>query len=689
MEFWRLWVLRGPNAWSACPVIEVGLHLGRWADPPPDVIARVADRLAHWLPSLAPGDGPAASHLAHLVERVALELQTLAGNPVRFGQTKARGPGRWRVAVEYLEEAVGRACLQAALEVCRAACEGREFPIDTELARLRDLADDERLGPSTDAVVQAARARGIPVEHLNPEDGRYLQLGHGARQRRVLASETDDISAVSRSITTDKHLTKRLLRAAGVPVPEGRPVADAEDAWAAASELGLPVAVKPQDRDLAVGVGLDLRTREQVLAAYRAAREKSANIVVERFAPGVEHRVLVVDGRVVAVARIDPAHVIGDGESTVADLVEMVNRDPRRGPDHRSPLRRLKLDAVALDVLAGQGLTPASVPRRGERILVRRNPPYLKNGGSLTDLTDRIHPEVAARAVDAARALGLRVAGLDVVAEDVGRPLEEQGGVVVEVNTGPGLWLHTAPWAETPRPVGEAVVATLFPPGSDGRVPVVGVTGGAARTAAGRHLAGLLARAGLRVGRASAEGVFVAGRRLLIGGATAREQARAVLQNYLVDVAVLEASAGDLLVEGFGCDRCDVAVVTDPPAAGDGEESDEPAAAQAAVLRALAPGGTAVLAAEGSPPALAPDRVVRFAPGVPSARMAGGTAVFLSGDAAVLARGDDETAFPLPGPADRGDRLGLLAAVAAAAALNLGADAIRSYLASLGGAPAS
>jgi cyanophycin synthetase len=702
MHFWRLWVLRGPNAWAAGPVVEVGLDLGRWADPPPDFVARVAGRVTDWLPSLAPhlaeagAEGAEALCLARLVERVALELQTLAGNPVRFGRTRARGPGRWRVAVEYQEEAVGRACLHAALAVCRAACEGQEFPFDAELARLRDLADDERLGPSTDAVVQAAQARGIPVEYLNPEDGRYLQLGHGARQRRVLASETDDISAVARSITTDKHFTKRLLRAAGVPVPEGRPAADAEDAWAAASELGLPVAVKPQDRDLAVGVGLDLRTREQVLAAYRAAREKSPHVVVERFAPGVEHRVLVVDGRVVAVARIDPPHIVGDGESTVAELVEAVNRDPRRGPDHHWPLRRLKLDAVALDVLAGQGLTPASVPQPGERVLVRRNPPYLKNGGSLTDLTDRIHPDVAARAVDAARALGLSVAGLDVVAEDLSQPLEDQGGVVVEVNTGPGLWLHTAPWAETPRPVGEAVVATLFPPGGDGRVPVVGVTGGAARAAAGRHLLGLLTRTGLRVGRASAEGVFVAGRRLLIGRATAREQARAVLQNHLVDVAVLEAGAQDLLVEGFGCDRCDVAVVTDPPAVQEGTDAtaEELCAAQAAVLRALAPGGKAVLAAEGSAADLPPERVVWFTPGEPDARpaghrAAGGTAVFLRGGAVVLARGAEETAFRLAGPADPGDRLGLLAGVAAAAALNVRADDVRSYLASLGRVPAS
>jgi cyanophycin synthetase len=485
MELWRLWVLRGPNAWAACPVLEAGVDLARWVELPRHQAAAAVGRIRAWLPALAPDLA-----MARVVEQVTLHLQNLAGNPVTFAETReGPRPGRYRVAVEYQEEPVGRACLQAALEVCRAACEGRPFAIDEEVARLRSLADDQRLGPSTQGVVDAARARGIPVAHFNPDDGRYLQLGHGSRQRRSLASETDDVSGIARSITTDKHLTKQLLREAGVPVPRGRPVSDAEDAWEAACDLGLPVAVKPQDCDLAVGVGLDLKTREQVIAAYQAAREKSASVLVERFAPGTEHRVLVVEDRVVAVARIEPPHVIGDGVSRIADLVAAVNRDPRRGDAYPSPLRRLKLDAVGLEVLASQGYTPESVPAAGVRVLLRRNPPYIKNGGSLSDLTDRIHPEVAACAVAAAQALQVPVAGLDVVAEDIGRPLEEQGGVVVEVNTGPGLWLHMAPWADTPRPVGEAIIATLFPPGGDGRIPIVAVTGGRARSAAGRRLA--------------------------------------------------------------------------------------------------------------------------------------------------------------------------------------------------------
>jgi cyanophycin synthetase len=611
---------------------------------------------------------------------VALQFQIRAGNAVQFGATRPLAqPAHCRIAIEYQEEAVGRASVQAALEVCRAACQGRPYPLDEEQQRLRDLADEERLGPSTLAIVRAARERGIPVEHLNPEDGRYLQLGQGIHQRLSLAAETEDISAVARSLTTDKHLTKLLLQAAGVPVPLGRPVLDADDAWVAASEIGLPVAVKPQDCDLAVGVGLDLRTREQILASYQAARQKSSSVLVERFAPGIEHRVLVVDGRVVAVARIEPPQVVGDGTSRVAQLVEVANRDPRRGPDHRTPLRTLKLDDVALGVLATQGHTLDSVPKPGERVLVRRNPPYIKNGGTLSDLTDRIHPHVVAHAVAAAQALHLRVAGLDVVAVDIGRPLEEQGGVFVEVNTGPGLWLHLAPWTETPRPVGEAIVATLFPPGRNGRIPLVAITGFQARETAGRHLAAQWTRHGFCVGRASSARLFVADREMP-RRKTARESAGALLRNNRVEAAVLEASPGDLLREGLGCDRCDVAIVTDLPSPTNATE--ELVEACGAVLHALAPGGTAVLNAANPVVAAWPDvpaaRIVWFSQDGKSSRLvvhraAGGAAVFPRGDSIVLARGDSErtirlSQWHLAGP---DELLGLLAALAAGMALGL------------------
>ncbi|HEY7156629.1 MAG TPA: hypothetical protein VH575_21855 [Gemmataceae bacterium] len=691
MKLCRLWVLQGPNIWAANPILEAGVDLGPWADPSRKQTIHVVQRLRTWLPSTPP-DLDDAPSLAHVFERVAFLLQVLAGNSVTFSETREGGrPNRYRVAVEYQEEPVGRACLQTALEMCRAAREDLPFALGEELARLRALAEEQILGPSTRAVVEAARARGIPVAHLNPEDGRYLQLGHGARQRRSLATETEDISAVARSITTDKHLTKLLLREAGVPAPWGHPVYDAEEAWTTACEIGLPVVVKPQDRDLSQGVGLNLRTREQVMAAYRVAREKSFYVLVERFAPGVEHRLLVVDDRVIAAARIDPPQVVGDGVSRVAELVEAVNRDPRRGDAYPAPLRWIKLDAVALDVLAAQDYTSDSIPPKGARVLLRRHPPHIENGGYLSDVTERVHPNVAACAVAAAQALRVRVAGVDIVAEDISRPLEEQGGVVVEINAGPGLGLHTAPWTDNPRPVGEAIVTSLFPPGSDGRIPIFAVTGGRARAAA-RCLAALLTDRGFRVGRTNGDGVFVAGRKIVLEGATAREKARVLLRNSVVDTIVLEVSARDLLREGLGCDRCDVALVTgsserDEAVCADADlDAEELAEASVAVLHALGADGKAVLNADvpslldrALPPA---ERVIWFSRHGDHSRLsdhraAGGTAVFLDADSLVLARGDEEQRLAFGGhpvEKDPGEQLGLLAAMAGATVLNLCGD---------------
>jgi cyanophycin synthetase len=684
MDLWRLWVLRGPNVWATCPVIEAGLELASWAAQPRHQIKAAIERLRSWFPS-AFDDAAATVCLAHVFERLAVHLQVLAGNAVQFSATRSTDRStRFRVAVEYQEEPVGRACLQTALTMCRAAYQDKSFAVNEELMRLRALADEQRLGPSTLALVEAARARNIPVDHFNPEDGRYLLLGHGARQRRSLAAETDDISALARSLTTDKHLTKQLLREAGVPVPRGRPVSDAEDAWTAARELGLPVAVKPLDCDMAVGVGVNLRTREQVLAAYQAARAKSRYVLVERFVLGCEHRVLVVDDRVAAVTRIEPAHVVGDGVSSVAELIDSVNRDPRRGECYPAPLRRLKLDAAGLEMLAAQGWTPTSIPPRGLRVLLRRDPPHLDHGGSLHDVTEDIHPDVAACAVAAAQALRVRVAGVDVVAEDIARPLHEQGGGVVEVNTGPGLGLHTAPWIDRPRPIGAAIVASLFPPGSDGRIPIIVVTGDRAQ-AAGRCLAALLTDTGFRVGRASPDGVFLAGRKIHLEGATTYEKTRAVLRNCLVDVAVVEVGARDLLREGLACDRCDVALVTDPPES-DESEAEEIAEACAAVLNALAPHGKAVFNADDLPMPSeslpSADRLVWFSrhgdnPRLLGHRAAGHTAVFLSADSLVVARGVEEQRLAFGGrPVERDPReqLALLAALAGAMALNLCGD---------------
>ncbi|HMB03642.1 MAG TPA: cyanophycin synthetase, partial [Isosphaeraceae bacterium] len=522
-----------------------------------------------------------------------------------------------------------------------------------EVERLRALAQKIKLGPSTAAIVAAAQARGIPCHRLNAES--LVQFGQGARQRRILAAETDRTGAIAEWIAQDKEMTRTLLRAIGVPVPAGRPVEDAEDAWAAAGEIGGPVVVKPQYGNQGRGVATDLTTREQVLTAYANAREEGSRVVVERFAPGADYRVLVIGGQVVAAARRDPAQVRGDGRLTIAQLVAEVNRDPRRGDDHATPLSKIVLDPVALSVLAEQGLTPDSVPSAGNRVLIRRNA-NLSTGGTATDVTDQVHPEVAARAVDAARVVGLDIAGVDVVAEAIDRPLEEQGGVIVEVNAAPGLRMHLEPSVGTPRPVGEAIVALLYPEGENGRIPVAAVTGVNGKTTVTRLIAHLVRQTGKAVGMTCTDGIRIDDRWIDTDDCSGPQSARMVLLNPRVEVAVLETARGGILREGLGFDLCDVGVVTN---IGEGDHlglaeiqtTERLAYVKRTIVDAIAPTGAAVLnAADPLVAAMAPHcpgSVIFFARGpsepvLAAHRAQGGQAAFVRNETVILADGDRE-----------------------------------------------
>ncbi len=353
-----------------------------------------------------------------------------------------------------------------------------------------------------------------------------------------------------------------MLKAVGVPIPEGRPVDDAEDAWLAAESIGPPVVVKPLDGNHGRGVATDLTTREQVEAAYAAAIKEGTRILVEKFIKGADYRLLVVGKKLAAAARRDPAHVVGDGVSTVARLVEAVNSDPRRGEGHASVLTKIRLDdPIARAVLLEQGHSPDSVPPAGSGSSSGRNA-NLSTGGTAEDVTDRVHPDVAARAVDAARVIGLDIAGVDLVAEDVDRPLEQTGAAVVEVNAGPGLRMHLEPSSGTPRQVGRAIVDMLFPEGDDGRIPVVAVTGTNGKTTVSRMIAHILAASGRRVGLTCTDGIYVDGRRIVAWDCSGPQSARSVLLNPNVEAAVLETARGGIIREGLGFDLCDVAVVT-------------------------------------------------------------------------------------------------------------------------------
>ncbi len=716
MEFRKVLALRGPNYWANFPVLEAWVDLKELKDSPSDILPGFNERLMAWLPTMIEhrcsiGERGGfferlrrGTYQGHILEHVTLELQSLAGVPTGFGRARETSEeGVYKVAIEYKEEELCRACLETGRRLLDAAVRDLPFDVTAEVAKLRELAQQVCLGPSTGAIVRAAVKRGIPVRRLNSES--LVQLGYGARQRRILAAQTDRTGAVAEAIAQDKELTRSLLRSMGVPVSEGRPVTDAEDAWAAAQQIGGAVVVKPQYGSQGRGVTTNLTTREQVIAAFNAAREETRWVLVERYAPGADYRLLVVGDRVVAAARREPAQVLGNGRSTIRQLVDEVNRDPRRGDDHATVLSKIKLDSVSLNVLGEQSYTPESIPAAGQQVIIRRNC-NLSTGGTAADVTDLVHPEVAARAIEAAKMVGLDVAGVDVIALDITRPLEHQGGIVVEVNASPGLRMHLEPSSGRPRPVGEAIIDAIFADGQNGRIPVVAVSGVNGKTTTTRFIAHLLRATGRKVGMTCTDGIYIDNRRVDGGDCSGPVSAQSVLANPLVEAAVLETARGGILRAGLGFDRCDVAVITnigegDHLGLADIETLEKLAKVKRCIVDVVPPEGHAVLKADD--PHVAPmaqyclGKVIFFAlsatdPVVVAHRQTGGKAVFVQHNTIVLAEGQNEV--PLASlsdvPLTHAGRIqfqveNTLASVAAAWALGIPRDLIRTGLESFSG----
>jgi cyanophycin synthetase len=641
--------------------------------------------------------------MAQVLEHAALGLQAEAGCPVTFSRTTATlEPGVYQVVVEYTEEDVGRLALELAQQLCAAARDDSPFDLDAALHQLRELDEDVRLGPSTGSIVYAAVARGIPYRRLT--EGSLVMFGWGSRQRRIQAAEMDRTGAIAESIAQDKELTKKLLHAAGVPVPLGRTVSDPDDAWAAAQEIGLPVVIKPKDGNQGKGVTVNVTTREQLTAGFHTASEFRDDIMVERYLPGHDFRLLVVGNKLVAAARRDPPSVTGDGQHTVRELVEIVNRDPRRGTGHATSLTKIRFDDIALASLAKQGYNADSVPPKGQRVTLRNNA-NLSTGGAATDVTDDVHPEVAARAIAAANQVGLDICGVDLVCDSVLKPIEEQGGGIVEVNAAPGLRMHISPSFGKGRAVGEAIVSAMFAEGDDGRIPVVAVTGTNGKTTTVRLIAHLTTSAGLRTGMTNTDGVYIEGRRIDSGDCSGPRSARNVLLHPDVDAAVFETARGGMLREGLAFDRCQVAVVTNI-GAGDHlglnyiTTLEDLAVLKRVIVQNVADKGMAVLnAADPMVAAMAENTrgdVTFFAqdgthPVMSMHRAKGKRIVFVEDGMLVAAQGKLEHKIALADvPVTRGGAIGfqvenVMAAVAAAWAVNLPWESIRIGLATFKG----
>lgn len=701
MEVSRIRALRGPNLWSRHTAIEAIVSCSEAERSIVNIVGFEAKLRARFpeIGSLQPAGHQEGVSMAHVLEASALALQAHAGCPVTFSHTaQTVEPGTYQVVFEYTEEAVGRKALELAQSLYHAALNDTSFDLTDALSGLRELDEDERLGPSTGSIVHAAVARGIPYRRLT--SGSMVQFGWGSKQRRIQAAETDRTSAIGESIAQDKELTKILLDAAGVPVPIGRPVRSAEDAWAAAEEIGLPVVVKPQDGNQGKGVTVNIVSRDHLMSAFNAASAISEDVMVERYLPGHDYRMLIIGNQLIAAARRDPPHVIGDGTHTVRELVDQVNSDPRRGEGHATSLTKIKFDEIAVARLAVQGFTADSVPPVGTRVILRNNA-NLSTGGTATDVTDDVHPELAARAVAAAQMIGLDICGVDVVCDSVLQPLEAQGGGVIEVNAAPGLRMHLQPSFGKARAVGEAIVSTMFSDGDNGRIPVVAVAGTNGKTTTVRLISHMFTLNGQRVGMTNSDGVYIEGRRIDTGDCSGPKSARNVLLHPDVDAAVFETARGGVLREGLAFDRCNVAVVTN---LGMGDHLglsyistvEDLAVVKRVIVQNVAPNGYAVLNA--ADPIVAkmakacPGTVIFFAsdryhPVMATHRAQGHRVVYLEGDSIVAVEGNQEHKIALADiPITRNGIIGFqienaMAAMAAGWALGLDWKIISTALA--------
>jgi cyanophycin synthetase len=573
IEVLRVTHLRGPNIWTYRPVIEAWLDIGELENFPSNLLPGLYERLTAILPGLIVhrcGVGEHGGFLerlrdgtyaGHILEHVVLELQNLAGMKTGFGKTRQIGEdtGLYKMAFRTRQEEVGRAALVAGRDLLMAMIEDKPYDLAATVEKLTDMVESLCLGPSTGNIVDAAGVRKIP--HIRLTDGNLVQLGHGAAQRRIWTAETEHTSAIAEGIASDKDLTKTLISSCGVPVPEGELVRSAEEAWEAAQDIGLPVVLKPYDGNHGRGVSLNLSTEADIAAAYALAAQEgdSSSVIVERFIVGDEHRLLVVGRRMVAAAAGESLWVTGDGKSTVLQLCDtQINTDPRRGETEEFPLGLVKpheSGEIVLE-LQRQGLTHDSVPADGVKVLIQ------PNGNVAVDVTDKVHPQVAAAAALAARVVGLDIAGIDLVTSDISRPLDETGGAIIEVNASPGLLAHLKPAVGEPRNVGEAIVDHLFGDAT-GRMPIVGVSGKHGATMASRLIAWLLQISGKKTGLTCADGLFVNGRELPLDGLSEWETGERLLLNKSVEAGVFESSARMILGEGLAYDKCAVGVVTD------------------------------------------------------------------------------------------------------------------------------
>ncbi len=572
MQILQMRILQGPNMFSYKPVLWLKLALGQYENVPSHAIAGFVQRLITWLPGLQEhrcSRGRAGgfierlhegTYLAHIFEHVMLELQNMAGHSVGFGKARSTAqPGIYDVVVGFKCQAAARQSAYVAEQLLKAAIENIPFNLHDGLCSIREASEQFELGPSTKAIFDAAVKRKIPVRRFADEN--LLILGYGRYCKRVWATITEQTSALATDLVSDKYLTARLLEDNGIPVPRNMLVTDAGQALKALRQIGGSVAVKPLSGHHGNGVTVDITSAAEVERAFQIAREYDEKVLVEEFIPGRQYRLCVVSGKMVAAAERIPAYVIGDGHHTVAELVKLVNTDPTRGDGHAKALTKIQIDAVAITVLAKQNLSPQSIPALKQVVRIR-DCANLSTGGTAVDVTGIVHPDNIRLVERTAQIVGLDIAGIDLVAQDITVPVTLGNGAVIEVNAAPGIRMHHYPTAGKARDVAGHIVDYLFPENSEGRIPIIAITGTNGKTTVTRMISHIWQQAGYNVGMTTTDGIFINGQCILHGDTTGPDSARIILSNTAVDVAVLETARGGIVRGGLAFDRCDIGIVT-------------------------------------------------------------------------------------------------------------------------------
>lgn len=567
--------MRGPNYWSVRrhKLIVMVLDLEEMEEKPSNEIEGFRERLETMFPTMyehrcsvgTPGGFfqrvDEGTWMGHIIEHIALEIQTLAGMDTGFGRTRGYGEkGVYNVVFSYIEENVGRYAAKASVKICEALIAGEDYDLEPDIQEMRELREASRLGPSTGSIVEEAASRNIPWIRLNKYS--LCQLGYGANQKRIQATVTSETSSIGVELACDKEDTKFLLEQAEVEVPKGDIISRERSLKEACDYVGFPLVIKPIDGNHGRGITVDIQNYDEALVAFHAAKDVSRRVIVEKYITGEDYRLLVINHVLVAAAKRTPAHVVGDGKSTVRELVDEVNKDPRRGYGHENVLTMITINDLTKTILKDAGYTEDSVIPEGEKLILK-DTANLSTGGTAEDVTDIVHPANVAMAERISKIIDLDICGIDVMTNDISKPLSETGGAVLEVNAGPGFRMHLAPTTGLPRNVAAPVVDKLFPTkGDTGRIPIVAITGTNGKTTTSRLIAHMAKMSGYRVGYTTSDGVYIQNRLLMSGDCTGPASTEFVLKDPTVNFAVLECARGGLLRAGLGFDHCDVAVVT-------------------------------------------------------------------------------------------------------------------------------